>query len=168
MKKSWKIAAVALTVVALGVGFGTVAFAADEPVIPGTCGGVGMGGFGGFGGNSVVLTDLLGLTQTELYELRAEGQTLAAIAAAKGVSEDTLVAALLQERQTVLQAAVEEGRLTQEQAELMLQNMGESIRLMVTTENGTRGFGGCLTGDTTLEPGVGGVRAGFGGMGMHR
>lgn len=167
MKKTWKIATVALAVVALSVGFGTVAFAADdtEPVVcPGLGGGFGMmgGGFGGFGGNSAVITDLLGITAEELYDLRADGKTLAEIAASKGVSEDALVTAILAEREEVLAAAVEAGRLTQEQAELMLQNMSESIRLMVTSQIGPRGFGGCLTGEVPAEDGV---RAGFGGMG---
>ncbi|MDV2990162.1 MAG: hypothetical protein P3T54_08455 [Dehalogenimonas sp.] len=165
MKKTWKIAAVALTVVALGVGFSTVAFAAedtDELLCAGPGAGFGMGGFGGFGGNSAVLTDLLSLTAEELYDLRADGKTLAEIAAAKGVSEDALVAAILAEREEVLAAAVEAGRLTPEQAELMLQNMSESIRLSITSQIGPRGFGGCLTGEVPAEDGV---RAGFGGMG---
>lgn len=163
MKRYWKIAAVVLTVVALSVGFGTAAFAADEPLAQGTCGRTGVeGGFGGFGGNSAVLTDLLGLTAEELYDLRADGKTLAEIAAAKGISEDAVVTAILAERQEVLAAAVAAGRLTQEQADLMLQNMSENIRLSVTSQIGPKGFGGCLTGEVPAEDGV---RAGFGGMG---
>lgn len=168
MKNTWKIAAVALTVVALGAGFSSVAFAAgetDELVCPAPGAGLGKGGFGGFGGNSVIITDLLGITAEELYDLRTEGKTLAEIAATKGVSEDALVAAILAERQEVLAAAVEAGRMTQEQADLRLQNMSENIQLSITSQTGPRGFGGCLTGEVPAEDGV---RTGFGGMGMGR
>lgn len=166
MKKNWKIAAVTLTVAALATGFGTAAFAADEPaVVPGTCTGEGMGGGfkGAFGGNSVVIMDVLGLTHEELYELRLEGKTLAEIAAAQGVSEDALFSAMLEQRQEILQAAVEEGRITQEQADFMLQNMEQSILTRINSDVAPRGTGACagLTGETA---GLGGAKAGFGGM----
>ena len=168
MRKSWKIAAISLTVVVLATGFGTVAFAADEPtVVPGTCAGEGMGGGfkGAFGGNSAVITEVLGLTHEELYELRLEGKTLAEIAAAQGVSEDALVSAMLEQRQEVLQAAVEEGRLTQEQAEFMLQNMEQNILTRIDSADAPRGNGtyAGITGEGETA-GFGGARAGFGGM----
>ncbi|AKG53217.1 hypothetical protein DGWBC_0537 [Dehalogenimonas sp. WBC-2] len=167
MKRHWKIAAVVLTMVALSVGFGTVAFAADEPAVQGTCGRIGFGG--GFGGNSAVITDLLGLTQGELCDLRVDGLTLAEIAATKGITEEALVAAIVESRQATLQAAVVAGRITQEQANLIIQTMKDNIQLRITSNIGPRDFGGCLgiAGDG-IQTAQAGLRIGNGGMGMHR
>jgi len=162
MNKKWKIGTIVVVAVALFVGAGTFAMAqtAPEGTAPGACGG-GLG-MRGFGGNAAVLTDLLGLTADELYQLRADGKTLAQIAASKGITEDVLVAAILEQREEVLQAAVTAGRLTQEQADLMLQNMAVNIRLQITSTAGPKGCG--VVGDETAPAaGFGGVR-GFGGM----
>jgi len=166
MNKQWKIASIVVIAVALFAGAGTFAMAqtTTDGVVPGTCGN--GQGLRGFGGNSGVITDLLGLTHEELYQLRADGKTLAQIAAAKGVSEDALVNAILEQRRETLQAAVAAGRLTQEQANLMLKNMGANIRLQITSNAGPRGFGGCdgAPGDDVAPAaGFGGMR-GFGGM----
>jgi hypothetical protein len=167
MNKKWKITAVvALAVTLIAVG-GSMAMAQTTPdaAAPGTCGG--GAGLRGFGGNSAVLTNLLGLSSEELFQLRTEGKTLAQIAATKGVSEDALVAAILAPRQETLKAAVAAGRLTQSQADLRLQNMESNIRLQIKSTEAPRGFGGNCAGldgnETAPAAGFGGMR-GFGGM----
>jgi hypothetical protein len=168
MNKKWKIIAVvtlAVTLIAVG-GSMVMAQTTPEVAAPGTCGGGGAG-LRGFGGNSAVLTNLLGLTSEELYQLRSEGKTLAQIAATKGITEDALVAAILAPRQETLKAAVAAGRLTQAQADLMLQNMESNISLQIKSTEGPRGFGGGCAGiageETAPTAGFGGMR-GFGGM----
>ncbi|XUX00840.1 MAG: hypothetical protein TUN42_02325 [Dehalogenimonas sp.] len=170
MTKKWKITAVvalAITMIAIG---GSLVMAQTTPEVttPGCCEGGGAG-LRGFGSNSAVLTDLLGLTSEQLYQLRAEGKTLAQIAATKGVSEDALVAAILAPRQEILKSAVAAGKLTQAQADLMLKRMESNIRLQIKSNEGPRGFGGSCAG---FDDDVTAPAAGFGGMrgfgGMHR
>ncbi len=175
MKKNWKIAAVVVVAVALFAGAGTFAMAqtTETPVSPaGICGG-GLG-LQGLGADATVVTDLLGLTADQIRTLRAEGKSLAEIAATKGVSEDALVAAILKAHQDAVNAAVTAGRITQAQAELVLENMELRIRAMVTSSSigpfgmgPGMGFGGCrgAIGDdvTPAAAGFGGMR-GFGGM----
>ncbi len=73
------------------------------------------GGLGGFG-RSEVLTDLLGIDAATLREELRSGATLAEIAAANGVSTDDLIAALVTAADERLDTAVENGRLTAEEA----------------------------------------------------
>lgn len=162
MKRTWKTAAIVAVSIALIAGAGTFAFAQTTDPAPGagTCGGFGMRGFGG---NSGVLTDLLGITAEELHQLRTDGKTLAEIAASKGISEDALISALLEPRKEALTAAVAAGRLTQEQANLMLQNMEANMRLQIKSSLGPRGFGCGIAADDGAIPTPGGMR-GFGGM----
>jgi hypothetical protein len=86
---------------------------------------------GGQGWNGVscieAVTDLLGLSQEEICELRQDGQSLVEIAAGKGITEDALVEAILKERQEEIESKVDSGILTQEQADLRLANMEENI-----------------------------------------
>ncbi len=86
----------------------------------------GFGGHGFWGDDehgSDTVADLLGLSQDEIQALRLEGQSLVEIAAAQGVSEADLVAAIMADKTEALQARVAEGTVTQEQADLMLQQM---------------------------------------------
>ena len=72
MKKNWTIAAVMAVAVALLAGGGTFVMAqATETTPPAICGN--GQGLHGFGANSDVITDLLGLTPEELYQLRTDG-----------------------------------------------------------------------------------------------
>ncbi len=94
----------------------------------------GFGGHGFWGDDeycSDTVADLLGLSHDEIHELRLEGQSMVEIAAAQGVSEAELVAAILADKTEVLQARVAEGTITQEQADLMLQQMEERTVLAV-------------------------------------
>jgi hypothetical protein len=119
----------------------------DEGVCPfgGTCGGVGGGfGMGGFGYRGTIpsrLAEELGMTLDELSAALAEGKTVAEIAEEQGVELGDLVAALIAPRAEYLKQAVADGRLTQEQADWMLEEMTEHLTWRL--ENvGVGGYGG--------------------------
>ena len=69
------------------------------------------------------LTELLGLTPDELHTEREAGKTLPEIAAEHGVTEDELNEAFRNARAEALQEAVESGRISQEQADRMMERM---------------------------------------------
>ncbi|MGY1673023.1 hypothetical protein [Geodermatophilus sp. SYSU D00710] len=72
----------------------------------------------GWGDGSSVVAETLGLSEEELRTaLEAEGATLASVAEAQGVAVEDLVAAIVGEAEERIATAVEEGRLTQEQAD---------------------------------------------------
>lgn len=94
------------------------------------------------------VTDLLGIDAAELRELLADGQTLAEIGEANGVSVDELVAAIVSELEERLASAVEDGDLTQEEADEKLAEATERATALVNGElerperDGFRGRGG--------------------------
>lgn len=77
------------------------------------------------------MSELLGLTPEEIQAQRQEGKSLTEIAADQGVSEDELVAAILADRTEAIQQRVEDGYLTQEQADEMLEWMEQRIHEVV-------------------------------------
>jgi hypothetical protein len=83
-----------------------------------------------------------GLTVGEVVALLQDGQTFAQIAEAQGVDPQAIVDALLAEREAVLEEAVAEGRLTQEQADGMLAEMAEHLPDRLEEEWTPRPFGG--------------------------
>jgi len=141
MKKKLLIGAGVALVVLLLAGLAGAAFVfAQEPTPPIPFGwhggGHGMGGFGrgGFGwarGGMWTMFDTaaeaLGLTPEEFFaELRA-GKSLAEIAESKGVDVQTVYDAMNAARgeamQQAIEQAVEDGRLTQEQADQMIERL---------------------------------------------
>lgn len=86
-------------------------------------------GWGGYHGQEAICTetvsDLLGLTAEEIQAQRHEGKSLAEIAAAQGVSEEALVETIMATKAEAVQQKVADGTLTQEQADLMLEQMEE-------------------------------------------
>lgn len=74
---------------------------------------------------------ILGLTETQLHDLRLQGKSLAQIAADEGISRDSLIQKLTEARKAELAKAVAAGQLTQEQADAMLQRMTTMIGAMV-------------------------------------
>jgi transposase len=139
-KKLLILAGVALIVLLLAGLAGATFVFAQEPTPPIPFGwhgdGRGMGGFGrgGFawsGGGPWTMFDTaaeaLGLTPEELFaELRA-GKSLDEIAEAKGVDVQTVYDAMHAARgeamQQALQQAIEDGRITQEQADQMIERL---------------------------------------------
>jgi len=68
-----------------------------------------------------------GLTVDEVIAALQEGQTFAQIAEAQGVDPQAIADAFLADREAALAEAVNEGRLTQEQADQMLEEMTEHV-----------------------------------------
>ncbi|MGG1518062.1 hypothetical protein ABE504_21775 [Paenibacillus oryzisoli] len=122
--------------------------------------GGGIPGFG-IGGDSNELATLLGMTQEELTAERKAGKSLAEIAQAKGVSEDTLVAKLTEAETKKLDDAVAAGKLKQEQADKMKTGIADRWKKLVEAKPGT------VDGRKGPAPafGKGGSMAGFGTWG---
>ncbi|MGH3036008.1 MAG: hypothetical protein ACRDMU_02410 [Gaiellaceae bacterium] len=120
----------------------------------------GLGGDGGpgrpgghhlfFGSKLAPAAEFLGLTEAELREQLQDGQSLADVAEAEGRSVEGLKQAILAGAKSDLDAAVQDDRLTQEQADAAYRRLEGSIDDIV---NGT--FHGRL----------GGFRRGFGSGG---
>lgn len=95
--------------------------------------------------------EVTGLAEDEVIAALKDGQTFAEIAEAEGVDPQEIVDAFTAERGAALQEAVDEGRLTKEQMEQMLEETSEHIteRLDEPWEPrpfGGRGFRGGLLG----------------------
>ena len=170
MKRRLKLLGMTLGVAALlALTLSSIVFA-DTP--EGTTDGAYGGGYGwhGFQGEASVcsetVSELIGLTQEEICDQRAEGKSLVEIAAGQGVTEDELVAAIMAEKTEVVQARVDDGTLTQEQADLMFQQMAERTELAVNRTDigtglakrwGAQNGGGACYGDAGLGTGPGGM-----------
>lgn len=141
MKKRFTIlAGAALAIVLLGAAVAMPAFA-QEPTLPGAYGPGGCGGFGGeYGGMLDILAEVLGMTPEEIFAELEAGKTIAEIAADQGVELAELVDALIAPRAEALAQAVEDGRLTQEQADWLLEHMREGLEWRLS--NNVFGFGG--------------------------
>lgn len=87
---------------------------------------------GARGGNVGAVAEILGLEADELRSQLADGATIADIA---GDQTDEVIDALVAEKQERLDAAVENGRLTQEEADERLETLTERI-----TEKVNNGF----------------------------
>ena len=74
---------------------------------------------------------LLGMTAAEIQAARLDGKSLADLAKAKDVSKDALIQAILDEHEADLAKLVADGKMTQAQAEAMLNRMQEQVKLMV-------------------------------------
>ncbi len=88
------------------------------------------------------LADFLGLSVDELRQGRADGQTLAEMAEAQGISEDDLVQFLVDGIQERVDEAVAEGRIDADKAAERLADMQSRIEEKVNAEPGENsGFG---------------------------
>lgn len=88
-----------------------------------------------------VAAETLGLDQAALRERLRAGESLADVAEAEGVPLDTLTGALQAEAEERLAQAVEDGRLTQEQADERRAELPERIADAVQREGRGRGHG---------------------------
>lgn len=119
-----------------------------------------MRGFRGIGSAIEEVADTLNLTVDELGDALRNGSSLADIAGVQGVPVATIVDQLVAEAQERLDAAVTDGRLTQDEADEKLADMETKITEMVNGElefgrrgfgpgyRGPRGFGGGSAGDS--------------------
>jgi hypothetical protein len=78
------------------------------------------------------LADFLGISQEQLRsELQARGATMASVAAAHGKTRDELKSFLTDQLRKNTQQAVTDGRMTQEQADSMLQDLSGKVDQMI-------------------------------------
>jgi lambda repressor-like predicted transcriptional regulator len=154
MNKNWKIASIVVIAAALIAGAGSLVMAqtqGDRVNPTGVCAGPGAGIFGG---DTTAVTSLLGMTLDQINTLRAQGKSLVEIAATKGVTEDSLVNAILKGQKDALQAAVTAGKISQAQADALLKNVEQGIRFMVESKGvGRFGMGpgmGIVSGDSAV------------------
>jgi polyhydroxyalkanoate synthesis regulator phasin len=104
----------------------------------------GRGGHHGGGPDLAAAATALGLSEEDLRAaLEAEDATLATVAEDRGVGVDTLVTALTEAAQGRIAQAVEDGRITQEEADERLSDLEERIteRVNSTDWGGPRGGG---------------------------
>ena len=119
--------------------------------------GPGGGGPGGGGPGLSAAATALGMSEDELRSaLGADGTTLADVAEEQGVAVDTLVDALVAAQQDRIAAAVEDGRLTQEQADERLADLQTRVTERVESDSwgpgpGRGGHGGRDADGTTED-----------------
>jgi len=145
----------ALTLVGLFVLGGTAFAQAPTPTTPVTPWSYAWGRM--WGGATVVsdaVTKLLGMTQEQIYTERAAGKTLADIAKEKGITDQQLIDAMLAGQKETIDQAVEDGQLTQAQADWMLERMQAMAPFTLDNPFMPGGFGG----GPMMR---GGVRGGF-------
>lgn len=115
-----------------------------------------------------IVADLTGLSIEEVQAQRAEGNSVADIAEANGVSSDEVVDTALESRKALLDEKVADGTITQEQADLAYDRMTERLAERVVTDEAGRpswaGAGGGMGGG---QGGRGGQSGGMGGQGLR-
>ncbi len=167
------IGLVLVGVLAIGIGAGVVSAATPTPT-PATPAYCGPGGGFRFGGILVddVISKLLGMTADQIRTLRQEGKSLVQIAATKNVTEKQLVDAINAYKKTAVQNRVTAGTLTQDQANLILQQMQQQTTQAVNrTTTGPMGAGagcGLAGGNGPVTGGQAGRGAGAGMMNRGR
>ncbi|MCL4467205.1 MAG: hypothetical protein M1401_02640 [Chloroflexi bacterium] len=91
-------------------------------------------------GGSKSVAQILGIDQAQLRAERQAGKSLAQIAQEKNVDEATLIDKIIAQRQAQLDQLVTDGKLTQEQQNLMLERMQTQVKTAVErTEVGPMG-----------------------------
>ncbi len=97
----------------------------------------GQRGQGQRGERGQTVADVLGVSVEELREAKAAGTTIAELAEANGVAVDAVVEALIADAAARIETAVENGRITEEQAADKLDAIEERIEAMVNGEGET-------------------------------
>ena len=146
MKKNLKLGGLAIGIAALlALTLGTTVLAAPGDANA-DC--TARGGYGGHGGQvgfktcTETVSNLVDLTTEEICELRQDGNSLADIAAANGVSLESLVDTVMADKVAEVEALVADGTITQAQADQMIARMTERIEDMLTrTESGPAQWG---------------------------
>ncbi len=114
---------------------------------------------GGQPGGPLVTTtaEVTGLSEEQVVTALEEGKTFAEIAESAGKKASDIVEALVAERKADLDEAVKAGKLTQKQADLMVELMRETLTQQVaktwTAGSGTMLRGGGLMGSGMLRGG---------------
>ncbi len=116
--------------------------AAAQTVTTGTPQGWTGGVCRGVGAVADKVAGLLGMEPGDLANERAAGKSLTDIAQERGVSQDALVGTIVETRGDALQQAVTDGRLTQAQADAMLERMTSRAQERVADPSTAPGCGG--------------------------
>ncbi|WP_139905312.1 hypothetical protein [Clostridium thermarum] len=150
MKKKGLIAALALT---LSIGLGVTAYAAagntevkEAAPVAVIQQRLGLGRITGMRGYEIMNSALksLGLTDAEITEGTSAGKTPYEIAAAKGISADKFKEAILVEKHKVIDAAVENGSITKDQADALKASLASNAEACTTAGQNSRSMGnGC-------------------------
>jgi uncharacterized protein YidB (DUF937 family) len=86
-------------------------------------------------GDNETVAGIVGLTVEQLQAERLSGKSLIQIAVPKGVDENTLIAKLLDARKASVNELLAGGKISQAQADYMLSNMAEHVKVMVERTN---------------------------------
>ncbi|WP_048600562.1 hypothetical protein [Rubeoparvulum massiliense] len=145
MKKNWKAKLIPL-VCAIGIAgvlpVAQVSAATPEPTTTTPAIGAQLQIGKALGGIRTFMADLLKLDVADLQQLRIAGQSWLEIAAPYGYDEDQLMDAIVKEREAILQQKVEDGSITQEQADLCSTTMNDRVNAQLErTEVGPAGNG---------------------------
>ncbi len=154
-----------LAVVLLGAMVVVPAFAQEEETPEAPCGGHSRG-FGLWGGSWTMFdtaAEALGLTPEELFAELHAGNTLEEIAEAQGVEleavQEAMNAARVEAMRDAIEQAVEDGSITQEQADWLLEGLEQGFFPM----GRSFGFGHGMKGGSGH-----GMRGGFGSVTPQR
>jgi len=93
------------------------------------------------GGIVSSVADTLNMTPREIVRDLKQGQSLAEIGQAKGVSTDTLKSAILTAAAEKLDQAVADGKLTQDQADKIMTRLTDNIDKILNWKRGSGGEG---------------------------
>ena len=74
------------------------------------------------------VAELTGLSTDEIHSQRAEGESLAAIAETKGISEQTVIDKVVAERTVALDQLKADGKITDTQYQICISNMQDRIK----------------------------------------
>lgn len=121
----------------------TVPLAANEDTAAYTCPmtgaemGKGAGMMGNYSSGTMpeVIAEALGMTVDELHAARGEGKSIAVIAEEKGMAVDTLIGKMIEARKAELEQLVTDGNITEEQMNLMLENMKARMKIAIERED---------------------------------
>lgn len=141
--------------------FAGISFAADKSGTNNPTSGFIAGCRGFFGGTAAELSKILGLNPNQIVEERRAGKSLADIAKDQGVSQNTVVNAIIEARKKILDERVKSGVITQDQENAILERMKANITAGVQNSTicpGAAGGGcGCYGGGPGVRWGRGSV-----------
>lgn len=102
------------------------------------------GMFGDQAAGQAALLEALGLTEAEVEAAREEGQSLPELAEEKGITIEQFIVATITSHEAKLEAAIESGDLTQDEADAILADHEERFADITSYDDlgDMRGFGG--------------------------
>lgn len=102
------------------------------------------GMFGDRAAGQAALLEALGLTEAEVEAAREEGQSLPELAEEKGITIEQFIEAIITSHEAKLEAAIESGDLTQDEADAILADHEERFADITSYDDlgDMRGFGG--------------------------